>query len=83
MSGIDYAFTDVWINGHPQTDNNYWEPAGHYLTILLNDREEWAQAKNLIITDRKITEHVLNCDTCLDKGLSKCIELMKLKEVFA
>lgn len=80
---INYVFTDTWINGHPQHDNNWWEPAGHYLTILLNDKEEHALVKNYIITDRLITEHVMNCSTCLERGLSRCIELIKLKGVYS
>ena len=81
--GIDYAFTDAWIRGYPQHDENWWEPAGHYLSILLNDKEEFDQVKNYIITDRLIAEHVMNCGVCCQCGLDKCKELSILKGVYS
>jgi len=37
---------------------------------------------NQIETDRKIAEHVLNCDVCINKGLIHCNKLNKLRGVW-
>lgn len=78
-----YAFNDSNIRGYPQHDNTWWEPSGHYLSILLNDEEEFKQVKNYIITDRLITEHVMGCDICLNEGLNQCKDLAVLPGVYS
>lgn len=40
---------DYEVQTYPQTDNNWWEPAGHYVRILCNDKQEAQRVKDLLV----------------------------------
>ena len=54
------------------------------LVILgIEDDEEYEQVKNAILTDHKITVHVMNCNVCINDGLNSCTILKSLRGVYA
>jgi len=55
------------------------EDIGYMFTVsdIVNE-----DVKNTILTDNKITNHVMNCSKCMSTGLSNCKEFRQLEGVY-
>lgn len=54
----------------------------YYLQSKTMSKDEVKELENRILTNDKIVLHVLNCETCINNGLSDCSQLAKLKGVW-
>lgn len=77
-------FIEKYIGVTPMKDVDLQNGVKYYPAIVFENLEwdDKDEIRNKILTDDKITNHVLNCSKCMSMGLSNCKEFRTLEGVW-